>query len=74
MSNISTEGKRWILMSVGLILAFIGGWCIVDVLFVHPKAADYAASLVPGGLLFYPILAVIGCAIAYYGYQMKAEK
>jgi uncharacterized membrane-anchored protein len=70
---MSGEGKRWLIIGLGATLAVIGFMALIDAM-VKPKATEYAASLVPGGLMGWLAIGIVGVVVAYYGYQMKVEK
>lgn len=75
MSTLTPEVKRWIVMSIGFFMAIIGAGAYMDMTvkgLFKPGAAAYAATLVPGGVYFYPVLAIAGVIIAYVGYKMKS--
>jgi ABC-type multidrug transport system ATPase subunit len=73
LASMSGEGKRWLIIGLGATLAVIGFMALIDAM-VKPKATEYAASLVPGGLMGWLAIGIVGVVVAYYGYQMKVEK
>jgi len=61
---------KWILTWAGAILAGFGVFLSVD-LMLKPRAVEYAAGLFPGGIYFYPVIAVAGLILLIVGYRMK---